>query len=74
MWTLSSFVATVLDSRVRLWISGAKVNEEQYPQVAARKFLDEVEKVSICRHEHPFTGLVSVCRDDGVCCVFLLCR
>ena len=66
--------ATDLDSRVRrsLWISGANVNEEQYPQVPARKFLDEEERLSICRHEHPFTGLISVCRDDGVCCVFTL--
>ena len=39
-------VAVDLDSRVRrsLWISGANVNEEQYPQVPARTFLDEVEK------------------------------
>ena len=61
-------VATDLDSRVRrsLWISGAK-----HPQVPARKFFDEEERLSICRHEHPFTGLISVCR-DGVCCVFTL--
>ena len=36
------------------------------------KFLREEERLSICRHEHPFTGLISVCRDDGVCCVFTL--
>ena len=67
-------VATDLDSRVRrsLWISGANANEEQHPQVPARKFFDEEERLSICRHEHPFTGLISVCRDDGVCCVFTL--
>ena len=25
-----------------------------------------------CRHKHPLTGLISVCRDDGVFCVFTL--
>ena len=67
-------VASDLDSRVRqsLWISGANVNEEQYPHVPARKFLDEEERRSSCRHEHPFTSLISVCRDYGVCCVFTL--
>ena len=64
-----------LDSKVRrsLWISGASVNEEQYLQVPARKFFDEEERRSICRHEHPFTDLISVCRDDGYA-VFLPCR
>ena len=40
------------------WISGAKVNEEPHPQVLGRT--------------HPFTGLISVSRDDGECCVFTL--
>ena len=72
MWTLSSFVATDPDSIVRRnpWISGGKVNEEPHPQVLARKVLDEDERQSIRRHKHPLTGLISVCRDDGVCCVF----
>ena len=48
------------------------MNEEQYPQVPARKLLDEEERPSNCGHEHPFTGLISVCRDDRVCCVFTL--
>ena len=64
-------VAVDQDSRVRrsLWISGATVNEEQYPKVFARKFLEE-EGRNTCRHKNLFTGLISVCRDDGVCCVF----
>ena len=39
-------VAVDLDSRMRrsLWISGANVNEEQYPQVLTRKFLYEEER------------------------------
>ena len=67
-------VASDLDSRMRrsLWISGAKMNEEQYPQVLGRKSLDEEERRNICRHKHPFTSLISDCRDDGVCCVFTL--
>ena len=62
------------DSIVRRsqWISGAKGNEEPHPQVLRRKFLDEEERRSICRHKHSFTSLISVCRDDGVCCVFTL--
>ena len=65
-------VATDPDSTVRRnpWMSGAKVNEESHPQVLGRKFLEE--RLSICRHKHPFTSLISVCRDDGVCCVFTL--
>ena len=53
-------------------ISGAKVNEEQHPQVPARKFLDEEERRNICRHKHPFTSLISVCRDDGAMLCFYL--
>ena len=62
------------DSIVRRnpWISGAKVNEEPHPQVLGRKFLDSKERLSICRHMHPFKSLISVCRDDVVCCVLLL--
>ena len=71
-------VAVDLDSRVRrsLWISGANVNDEQYPQIPTRKLLDEEERASNCGHEHPFTSLLSVCPDDGVCgyVVFLPCR
>ena len=65
-------VAADLESTVRrnLWISGAKANEEPRRLVPGRTFLDEKERRSICRHKHPFTGLISVCRDDGVCCVF----
>ena len=65
-------VAVDLDSRMRrsLWISGANVNEKQYLQVLTRKFLDEEERRNICRHKSSFTGLISVCREDGVCCVF----
>ena len=48
-----------------LLISSANVNEEHYLQVPARKFPDEEERRSICRHEHPVTGLFSVCRNDG---------
>ena len=67
-------VAVDHDSRMRrsLWISGANVNEEQYPQVLTRKFLDEEERRNICRHKSSFTGLISVYREDGVCCVFHL--
>ena len=67
-------VAVDLDSRMRrgLWISGANVNEEQYPQVLTRKFLDEEERRNICRHKNPFTSLISVHCEDGVCCVFTL--
>ena len=67
-------VADDHDSRMRrsLWISSANVNEEQYPQVLTRKFLDEEERRNICRHKSSFTGLISVYRDDGVCCVFHL--
>ena len=48
-------VAVDQDSRVRrsLWISGANVNEEQYPKVFARRFLEE-EGRNICRHKNPF--------------------
>ena len=55
-----------------LWISCANVNEEQYPQVLTRKFLDEGERRNNCRHKSSFTGLISVYREDGVCCVFHL--
>ena len=67
-------VAVDLDSRMRrsLWISGANVNEEMYPQVLTRRFLDEEERRNICRHKNSFTGLISVYREDGVCCVFTL--
>ena len=66
--------ATDLDSRVRrsLWISGVNVSEEQYPQVPARKFLEEEERRNTYRHKNPFTSLISVGRDDGLCCVFTL--
>ena len=52
-------------SRVRrgLRISGANVNEEQNPQVPSRKFLDEEERLSICRHKHPFTSICGPCFD-----------
>ena len=56
--------------RRSLWISGANVNEEQYPQVLTRRFLDEEERRNICRRKSSFTGLISVYREDGVCCVF----
>ena len=67
-------VAVDLDSRVRrsLWISGANANEEQYPQVPARKFLVEEERRNICRHKNPFTDLISVCRDDELCCIITM--
>ena len=65
-------VAVDFDSRMRrsLWISGANVNEEQYPQVLTRKFLGEEERRNICRHRNLFTGLISVYCEDWVCCVF----
>ena len=69
--------ATDLDSRVSrsLWISGPNVNEDQHLQVPARKFIDEEERLSICRHEHPFTGLISVCRDDrSMLCFYLVAK
>ena len=48
------------------------MNEEQCPQVLTRKFLDAEERRNICRHKSSFTGLISVYREDGVCCVFHL--
>ena len=67
-------VAADLDSRLRrsLWISGANVNVEQYPQVLTRKFLDEEERRNICRHKSSFTGLISVYREDEYLVFFTL--
>ena len=56
-------VAVDLDSRVRRisWISGVYVNEEQYPQVPVRKFLDEEERRNICRHNDCWVILAYMC-------------
>ena len=74
VWMLSSSWLLILirECVEACGISGANVNEEQYPQVLTRKFLDEEERRNICRHKSSFTGLISVYREDGVCCVFTL--
>ena len=74
VWMLSSSWLSIMirECVEACEISGANVNEEQYPQVLTRKFLDEEERRNICRYKSSFTGLISVYREDGVCCVFHL--
>ena len=74
VWMVSSlWLSIMIRECVEAYeISSAKVNEEQYPQVLTRKFLDEEERRNICRYKSSFTCLISVYREDGVCCVFHL--
>ena len=47
-------------------ISGANVNEELRRQLPARK---QRKDETFVGRENPFNDLISVCREDGVCCV-----
>ena len=42
------------------------------PKFLRENSLNEEERRNICRHKSSFTGLISVYREDGVCCVFHL--